>query len=482
MRRRRRSRLDLRRAKGFGFALSEWFNGPVVGLHLCAVHHLGHGLAAVEKATPAVPGLGARVVAASDAVRGAIVLATCNRVEVYVDSDARPDAVAEIVRGALRDGLEEPVTVPLIVLSGTAALTHLFQVGASLDSMVVGEREIAGQLRGALKLAHRDGLATGLLTDSVEQALRTARKVTGQTRLGATGRSVVSVGLDLLSRDWSSTRVLIVGTGSYAGRVVTDLKRRGCAHIDVHSASGRAMAFAASHDVSVASHTLVEALADADVVVTCRGTGVILDVGMVSEALAGREKRPLMIVDLAITRDVDPGVGSLDDVILLDLSTIQRHLPDMTQSEVQRAREIVDTGVLEMVNRLKGREMSPAVVALRDVVNDMLTDEVERLPQGRLITREEAAHALSRLAARLVHVPSVRARKAAEEGRQDEYLAALSELWGLAPQVRSPLDNLELGSGPSAAAAPPETLESDVCPATGLSLADLGPVERREAM
>ncbi len=172
--------------------------------------------------------------------------------------------------------------------------------------------------------------------------------------------------------------------------------------------------------------------------------------------------------------------------MLLDLPTIQRHVPDASRREVGRARSLVDEGVRDLVTRLKGREMDPVVVALRDTVNAMVADEVDRLPQGRPVTGEEAAHALRRLAARLVHVPSVRARQAANEGRTDEYLTALSELWGIEPQLRPVLSNFEVE--PTSvehevdAVVPPDTLDCDTCPITGLRLSDLGARPRLEAM
>ncbi|MDO5535322.1 MAG: glutamyl-tRNA reductase [Propionibacteriaceae bacterium] len=460
-----------------------------MSLHLISVHHAEHGLDAVETVTPAVPGLGARVVAGTEAVRGAVVLATCNRVEVYVDADAPTEAVAHGVRQAIDEALDAPATVPVTVRDDTAALQHLFDVGAGLDSMVVGEREIAGQLRRALREAHRDGIATGLLTETIEQALRTSRKVSHLTRLAATGRSVVSVGLDLLRRDWDTTRVLLLGTGAYAGAVVADLKVRGCGAIAVHSSSGRAEAFAASHPgVEPAAAHLADAVAGADVVITCRGLGKpILSASVVAEVMAARaagpgEARPLALVDLAVARDIDPAAAGVPGVVLLDLPTIQRHVPDASRREISHARDLVDEGVRDLVSRLKGREMDPVVVALRDTVNDMVADEVARLPQGRPVTGEEAAHALRRLAARLVHVPSVRARKAAEEGRAEVYLSALSELWGIEPQVRPVLRNLELDYAATPEAVPPDTLDCDTCPITGLGLSDLGSTPRLEAM
>lgn len=460
-----------------------------MALHLISIHHAEHGLGAVESATEAVPGLGQRVVAASDAVRGAVVLATCNRVEVYVDADASTRHVAEVIRGELG-------ATPMTIRENGEALQHLFDVGAGLDSMVVGEREIAGQLRRALRHAREEGLATGLLTETIEQALRTSRKVSHLTRLAATGRSVVSVGLDLLRRDWSRTRVLLVGTGAYAGAVVADLGRRGATDVAVWSASGRAGAFVETHPGTVeAGPDLLDAVADADVVVTCRGLGAPIlsrdDVAAVQARRAGGE---LALVDLAIARDIDPAVAGLPGVVLLDLPTIQRHVPDASHRELGHARSLVDAGVRDLLGRLKGREMDPVVVALRDTVNEMVADEVARLPQGRPITGEEAAHALRRLAARLVHVPSVRARKAANEGRVDAYLTALSELWGIEPEVRPLLGNLETVDGHMPgrellpdighhdALVPPDRLDCETCPITGLGLSDLGETPRLEAM
>ena len=460
-----------------------------MALHLISIHHAEHGLAAVESVTPAVPGLGRRVVEGAEGVHGAVVLATCNRVEVYVDADGSTHEVADIVRESLGTTAG---FVPMTLREDAAALQHLFDVGAGLDSMVVGEREIAGQLRRALREAHEEGIATGLLTETIEQALRTSRKVSHLTRLAATGRSVVSVGLDLLGRDWASTRVLLIGTGAYAGAVVADLRERGFADLAVHSSSGRAANFVASHPgTRDAGPDLVAAVADADVVVTCRGLGApILGRDDLAAVMERREGADIALVDLAIARDIDQAVVTVPGVLLLDLPTIQRHVPDASHREAARARVLVDEGVRDLVGRLRGREMDPVVVALRDTVNEMVADEVARLPHGRPITGEEAAHALRRLAARLVHVPSVRARKAATEGRSDEYLNALNELWGLEARKRPVLRNLELEAsdqhlldqGEQAAIVPPDSLDCDTCPITGLRLSDLGEPRRLEAL
>lgn len=456
--------------------------GSTVGLHLYSIHHAEHGIDAVERAARAVPGLGRRLVDDHAEVEGVVVLATCNRVEIYVDAGVSV-GLDDVVVGALGGVLPRRK-------HATEVLWHLFEVGAGLDSMVVGEREIAGQLRRALQAAQSEHTATFLLTESIEQALRTSRRVTHLTGLAKTGRSVVGVGLDLLRRDWAATTVVLAGTGAYAGAVVADLRGRGCGSITVHSARGRADRFAASHSgVRPAGGALAEALSDADVLVTCRGTGVpVLTVEEARALQAARGGRPLEIVDLALAHDVEPGLAELPGVRLLDLATIQRHVPDAAARAVAQAQEIVADGVDELVVRLRGRQLDPAVVALRDAVHDMVEDEVARLPVGRPVTGDEAAHALRRLAARLVHVPSVRARRAAEEGRTHEYLAALAEVYGPASGVRRPvLRNLELGGGPdepvaSASVVAADDLDDGSCPYTGYTLGDLGEPPRLEAM
>ena len=475
-----------------------------MGLHLYSISHDDHGLSEVQRVASATPGLARRIVESSDAVDGAVVLATCNRVEIYLDAESSdPHKIAAQVRQCVADGWDsggdrvpEPgwVQLPLRGRHHNEVLWHLFGVGAGLDSMVVGEREIAGQLRRALKQAHADHTATYLLTESIEQALRTSRKVAHLTGLASTGRSVVAVGLDMLNRDWPSARVLVLGTGSYAGAVVSALEARGCRGAAVHSGSGRAAAFARSHDVAPVEGPLAAALADADVVVSCRGMGTpTLTVPVVREVLDARGGRPIAIVDLALARDAEPAVADLDGVTLVDLELIQRHVPDACVREVGRAQELVASGVNDLIVKLKGRQMDPAVVALRDTVTGMVEDEVARLPQGRPVTGEEAAHALRRLAARLIHVPSVRARKAAEEGRQGVYLAALAELYGIEADLSgaahghpnlelTPPRVEELDRDRRVEVISPDTLDDDSCPVTGMDLTDLGDVRRREAM
>ncbi|NHB84974.1 hypothetical protein G7085_11105 [Tessaracoccus sp. HDW20] len=236
-------------------------------MHVYSIKHDRQGLTEVERASARADGLAERVLS-EPSVRGAVVMSTCNRVEVLADVDGPP------LRPLLAEHFGADLGWDLSI--GEPALRHVFEVAAGLDSMVVGEREIAGQLRRALTDAQRAGHSSLPLSVALEEALKTSRQIANQTTLDAAGRSIVTEGLALLGPvAWADARILLVGTGSYAGAVVAQLRRNGARHLTVHSASGRGESFAASHGVMVADD-LTKALLSADVVVTCRGRGAVV--------------------------------------------------------------------------------------------------------------------------------------------------------------------------------------------------------------
>lgn len=408
-----------------------------------SIQHDRHGLPEVERASIALVDAQAWLSSAPQ-VRGAVVLRTCNRVEVMFDSD-RP-------HNELRSLVNQHFDVPPMwqTFLGEKALVHLFRVASGLDSMVIGEREIAGQLKRALQDAKAGGHTSLLLTIVIEEALRTSRKVANHTGLEAAGRSVVSVGLDRLHiDDWESERVLLVGTGSYAGAVIAALRARGVRHITVHSSSGRGAEFAETHELSHAE-CFHGALAGATLVVTCRGHGGFAVTRQAVAALG----RDLRLLDLSLIRDVDPAVAELPGVTLVDLSVVQDAVQPEWAADTASAELLVEAGVAEALTKLRSRVVDPAVVSLRETVMALVEDEVQRLP-SRDLTHDDATRALRRLATRLLHVPSSRARLAAEEGRTEAYLEAMAELYGIAvPHPRKPLEKCE-------------------CPVTGLRVSDL---------
>ncbi len=432
--------------------------GLIVNLRIFSIQHDHHGLAEVARASDTAPRIAAELRGARD-VKGVVLLRTCNRVELLVDAPDLSTAHAQLRLARLG-----PVPIAWDVLEGEEALTHVFRVAAGLESMVVGEREIAGQLRRALNDAQDTGLASPVLTTLVEEALRTSRRIARETSLHAAGRSVVSEGLDMLGPlEWSRQRVLIVGTGSFAGAVISAARSRGAHHLSVHSTSGRGQAFAESHQLMPVDD-LPGAVHHADVIITCRGKGGHT---ITADMLACR--RPVAVVDLSLSRDVAPDVSELPHVTAIDLARIQRDVAPRWNDDAELAARLVTEGVEAVLAKLRTRLVDPAVVELRQAVLELVSDEVTRLPQGRALDRDECAHALRRLATRLLHTPSMRAKEAAEAGRTDEYLNALYEVCGITAVV--PPIGLN-----------PDELETQHCPVTGLSLGDLNPAPRLEAL
>ncbi|GEA86979.1 hypothetical protein CCE01nite_09280 [Cellulomonas cellasea] len=456
----------------------------MVLLSLIASHH-DLDLSVLERLSADTHAVGREIVAGCPAVSGAVVLATCNRFELYLDVDdaealdhARSGA-AHVV--AARSGYApERVADQVHAATGAEVAEHLFSVASGLESMVVGEREIAGQVRRALTAARRDGTTTSALEALFQAASRASRAVGATTGLGAAGRSVVSVALDLVEDGlpaWPDVRCVLIGTGSYAGASLAALKARGCGEVRVYSASGRARAFATARGVrAVTSEDLHAELADVDLVVACSGAaGAVLEVEALAAARAGVE-RPLAVVDLALRHDVDPGVGELPGVRLVGLTTVAEYAPGEHSAPVEAARAIVERTAAEFDAERRVREWNPAVVAERRRVlgglDQALVDGAEQAeamaaawalaraavrldarsraaaaaasapgesdasgdgepdvaPFVAVALDERAARSLRRRTRAALHGPTVRAREAARAGDEVAYRAALAEL------------------------------------------------------
>lgn len=494
-------------------------------IHLLSVDHRAHGLDAVARLGAVTARMGPDLLRAVPGVRGAVVLATCNRLALVLDADAgaggaasgpdpgverggagpvdsgsapgpadsgapalaravaafldarasEPDAPDAPGPGVSADGpvpgaagaAPAPDTAPGPLVpsawSGPDAVAELFATAAGLESMVVGEREIAGQLRRAATVARAEGTLTAELDRALSHASAASRRVAGSTRLAGTGRSVVAVGLDLAADrlpPLGSCRVLLVGTGAYAGATVTALHERGARDIGVYSRTDRARAFAAGRGLrAVSDAELPGALALADLVITCRGLGApVLTRELVATSLRLRRRaesappdspaepgprierrggrtgpagRPLVVLDLALRRDVEESVGRLPGVALIDLAAVQRAVPEAEAAQVRAARDIVAREAEAFDRAGLARRMDPLICALRERVEALVEDELARLrPRDGMVDVEDAARALRHLAARILHHPTVAAHRAGREGREGEYLAALELVLG----------------------------------------------------
>ncbi|MDO5746283.1 MAG: glutamyl-tRNA reductase [Actinomycetaceae bacterium] len=422
-----------------------------------SVHHREHGLTHVEQAAANVQGLASQLVGLPD-MAGALVLSTCNRVEVLIDvATDNPNATtfftsyigymlwcgdaAQTMAGEQHFISEDEVLghrepqfkFPMRVRHGSEVIHHFFNIAAGLDSMVVGEREISGQLRRALQVATNQKTASATITRICEHALHTSRRVAQLTGLASQGRSVVNIGMEAVAQARyldHHTLALIIGTGSYAGAAVAALRARGIQNIQVYSQSGRAKVFAAGHDLHPVDD-LAEALRINDIVITCSGKGDCIIDHQVAYTARNQRDSDMIILDLALSKDVDPLVARMPGVYVIDLDMIQQRVPQAQREQVQRAYQIVGEGVTEAIDTIRSRRMDPVVIAMRETINAVVDEEIQKLPQSPTMSRADAEQALRRMARRLAHTPSEKAREAGQMGRAEEFIDAVEQVLGL---------------------------------------------------
>ncbi len=389
----------------------------------------------------------------AELVQGAVVVATCNRFEAYVDMDEPVTAAVALGVDATLSAIEAATGVPAselegsyTVLGGDDVAEHLFSVASGLESVVVGEGEIAGQVRRALTESRQLGTTSAELERLFQRASEAQRGVKNSTAIGRAGRSLVRLGLELADSriaDWSTQRVLLVGTGAYAAATVAALRDQGAEDIAVHSPSGRAAKFAAKHGLrAVSTETFPSAVAHADLVITCTtsehhvvsaATFAAGRTGAEATAAAGcpvDHAGRRLVIDLGLPRNVDPDVATVPGVDLLDLETIRLHAPLEELQATDAARDLVRDAARRFASVGERKNITPAVVALRAHVFGVLDAEVARV-RARGDEGGQTEQALRHLVGVLLHTPTTRAHELAETGRADEYIDALSALFGI---------------------------------------------------
>lgn len=391
----------------------------------------------------------------SECVQGAVVVATCNRFEAYVDMDEPVTAASALGVEAALLAVEAATGVAAHELDGAYELytgdgvaEHLFSVASGLESVVVGEGEIAGQVRRALADAHRDGTTSTELERLFQRASETQREVKNGTAIGRAGRSLVRLGLELADSriaDWSALDVLLVGTGAYAAATLAALRDQGAERITVFSPSGRAERFALKHGIAHTSDLAVRARR-ADLVITCTSaegyvvTPAVLGAEVVDATapacpVAHERTTRRMVIDLGLPRNVDPAVAQLADTDLLDLETIRLHAPLEELQATDTARALVQDAARRFTVAGERRSVTPAVVALRAHVFELLEAEIARArargDDGR------AEQSLRHLVGVLLHTPTIRAHELADAGHADDYVAGLEALFGIVPAAEA---------------------------------------------
>ncbi|MFD3687792.1 glutamyl-tRNA reductase [Nocardiopsis sp. NPDC058631] len=459
----------------------------------------------------------------SDTVNEVMVVSTCNRTEVYADVEAFHGGVA-----AITELLSWHSGVPLGELSEhlyvhyeDRAVQHLFSVTCGLDSMVVGEGQILGQVRDALKEGQDTGSVGRVLNDLGQRALRVGKRAHTETHLDHAGADMVSFGLTVAARDLgigptgadettadrtvpavgtvppvgcpmspspgdtgdapglarpshgplTGLRVLVLGAGSMSALSANTVSRQGAGTVVVANrtperAARLAECLTEAYDTvgarSVPFTDAAGVLADVDLVISCTGAqGLVLTADAVAAATAGRT-RPLVFLDLALPRDIDPAVRDLPGVRLVDIEDLRQAAATGAavggggerSSALTLVRGIVDEEVTEFRTVRRANQVTPTVVALRSQARDVVEAELSRL-HGRLPddiddrTREEITRAMRRVADKLLHRPTVRVKELAAAPDGESYEAALRQLFDLDPKTP---EALTVSGRPSTAA------------------------------
>ncbi len=385
-------------------------------------------------------------VASCEHVTEATVIATCNRVEIYAEVDRFHGSVEEVSRLLVdRAGETTEAMLPhLYVHYDDGAVSHLFQVVAGLDSMALGEAQILGQARDALSAGQEIGTVGPALNVLFQQALRVGKRARAETDIDRAAPSLVSAALDkgrAAVGELSGQRVLILGAGAMAGLATATVARRGAGSITIaNRTAGHADRLAREYGARAAVLADLEAeLAVADVVISCTGsTGVVVPRAALAAATSGG--RPIALIDLALPHDVDPDVGDLPGVTLINLAELAAELRDAeTGREVQEVRRIVTQEVAAFLAVRRSASVTPTVVALRSMATSVVDSEMERLA-GRLpdlddATRSEVLHTVRRVADKLLHQPTVRVKELANEDGAVSYADALARLFALDPEA-----------------------------------------------
>ncbi|GAA4938805.1 glutamyl-tRNA reductase [Streptomonospora halophila] len=454
--------------------------------------------------------------ASAPSVNEVLMVSTCNRTEIYADVEKFHPAMA-----AVTELLSWHTGVPLSELTRHAyvhyeerAVQHLFSVACGLDSMVVGEGQILGQVRNAIKDAQQAGTLDRVLNDLGQRALRVGKRAHTDTHLDHAGADMVGLGLDVAlrrigapvpeaahasepsadtaagcpvagmaesgdpadevgaalpdPRPLTGLRVLVLGAGSMSALAANTVARQGAGQVTVanrtHERAERLAeclteAYEPIRSRAVPFDSAAEVLSEVDLVISCTGAqGLVLDRDGVERARS--TARPLVFLDLALPHDIDPGVRELPGVDLVDIEDLRRAVAERGDESAERAgaislvRGIVDEEVDEYRSGRRAELVAPTVVALRDKARTVMESELSRL-EGRLPelddkTRGEVTYAMRRVVDKLLHQPTVRVKELAAGPDGHSYEAALRELFDLDPATADAVSRVERTPGEQA--------------------------------
>ncbi|HSH04116.1 MAG TPA: glutamyl-tRNA reductase [Anaerolineae bacterium] len=382
-----------------------------------------------------------------------VIVTTCNRLEVYASTlDVLDEERARACRRVLvafiaeNHGMDPAHFHELFYYYwGEAALNHLMEVACGLDSMVLGEPQILGQMSEAYQIAQQMGTAGPVLDLAFRMGLKAGRRARAETTISQEAASISSVAVrtaQTVVTDWSKVNALVIGAGEMSALTVKALSQRGCGQVNVMNRTvaraeqlagtvgGRGYSFKEMHDALVA----------ADVVISSTGAPqAVLTLPVMQGVMAQREERPLVAIDIAVPRDIEEDISELDGIILYDIDHLQANLDDALgrrQAAIPAVKQIIKEQTAVFDEMFRGLQIRPLIKDLRQKAEDIRLKELDRLerylPEEVSPAMAEQIERLSRsLVNKLLHEPTLRLRQEAERGRAGAYALTVRELFGL---------------------------------------------------
>ena len=373
-----------------------------------------------------------------------MILSTCNRVEVALTSEDGAGVPVDEFLADTRNVQRDWVTPYLYHYEDDDAILHLFRVAASLDSMVIGEPQILGQLKSAYALAKEHGAVSGFLDTLLTRAFNVAKRVRSETEIGANAVSVSYAAVELAREIFGTMddkKVMIVGAGKMSESAARHLKRCGATQIFVTNRTyERAAEMAQLFEGKIVEYTKFMAfLPEVDIVITSSGAPhYILTRDDMKKVIEARRNRPMFLIDIAVPRNIEPSVNKLDNVFLYDIDDLQKVVDTNLEGRLQSAEEaeaIIREEVVRMMARLKAREVVPTIVSLQEQLESVRATELARM-RGKFGSltpeQEQALEALTKsIINKIAHGPISELRRQASEPEGHHFVATIRKVFRL---------------------------------------------------
>ncbi len=386
-----------------------------------------------------------RSLVACDGISEAMILSTCNRVEVVAEAHDE---------GAIRDFLcsyhrvsNESVTNYLYTLRNNDVIRHIFRVASSLDSMIVGEPQILGQVKEAYRFANEAGTVGMHLGSLMSRAFVVAKKIRTETGIAHSAVSVSYAAVELARKIFGDLRgksVMIIGASKMGVLAARYLKRAGVSMVMVTNRTfERAVEMARLFEgTAIGFERLNDHIDRADIVISSTGAPhFVISKQEAEHIIRLRKNRPIFFIDIAVPRDIDPAVNQIDNIFLYDIDDLQQVVDDNMAERVKeasRAEEIVDSEVEAFCSRIRAREVVPTIVALRDQLERLRRDEIERNRKHLAPMTPEQQEAVDRITRSMVnkilHHPISQLKDLAHDPRASEYIELVRKIFNVREQ------------------------------------------------